>query len=766
MNRLLSLATLALVATPAAAQLGTPITLGPFGGPFQSVDVDPANPQNLLLSNVEKGLLRSTDGGNSFAPLQPLGLPVGPFQFVRRFERNPSNPAELFALLGSSAYRSTDGGLSWTDLAVPAGADLRWIAAQPGGNGLLASSSAEVWHSPDAGATWNLAFSGQTLGQVTFAPSDPSRAYLASFNGLRISTNGGASFAPAGADTTWLKGVAVAPNDPNTVFGGGLSGRIKKSTNAGATWTDTLLGTFASIEFFELDGVVPGRIWACLLDRLYTSDNLGASWVFASQGLPASQPIVTDLAFASNGNQYLSTEDGFFRAQGGVPPWTLIGLPNLPLFDAAIASPGGKRLVSNFRGVYASAGPLFPMAPTAWVFDFGAHTNQILVDPTNPDRWILGGVGAFIDNATVRIATNNGANIQTPLEYFGGGQVRALALDPIGQTEMLAGVFPNGFQQPGLSRSTNLGASWAPVPGTTSWGVVGVAYDPFVAGRIVVLDGLIPGNIRISTNGGTSWTTLPGWNPTAQPWLLRADPVRPGVFYGADEGVGLLRSVDGGVTWTSLGESAYERSDIAFHPSIPGLFWFSNADGRVRVTTDGGNSFADVFTVPEAPVAASGLALDASTGGLLVATGGNSAWEVFFASPYVDLGGASAGAGGVTPRQVPSGPLAQVGNAGFALGAERFVGGAPVLLHIGLANLSLPFAGGVLGTFEPTVFQAALLASGAPGAPGAGSVSQPLPIPAVPSLAGLELYSQFFGFDTASPFVIVLSNALRVRLLP
>jgi len=765
MKALLGLAALALFATPAVAQLGTPISLGPFGGNLLAVDVDPVAPQTLLVSTWQDGLLRSTNGGNAFASFQPVGLPVGFGLFVARFLRNPNDIGELIALAGTGVYRSTDGGFNWTQSLVPATNDLRWAAVQPGGDVWLASTNAEVWRSDDDAASWSLVFNGSSLGQLVFAPSDPTRAYLASFNGLRVSTDAGATFNAAGAATTWLKGVAVAPGDANTVFAGGLQGRIKKSTNGGLTWSDTLLGTSSSIEFFEWDTFIPGRLWAGLLDRLYITDNQGASWTFASQGLPPSQPIVTDLAFGSNGTQYLSTEDGFFRATGGVPPWVLIGVPSVSMFDAAIAAPGGKRLATNNRGVFASAGPFAPMQPTGWVFDFGAHTNKVVVDPNNPDRWILGGVGAFFDNATVRIATNNGATIQTPLESFGAGQVRGLALDPIGSTQMLAGMYPADFGQPGLARSTDLGAAWIPVAGSAGWATTAIAYDPFTAGRVLALQGLT-GNIRESSDGGLTWSVLPGWSIGGTPWMLLADPVQPGVFYGADDGAGLQRSLDGGVTWSTLVESSNERSDIAFHPSIPGLFWFSNGDGRVRVTTDGGSTFANAFTASPAGVLAAGLDLDRSTGGLLIATLGSSAWELFGASPYIDLGGASVGAGAFTPRHFPSGPLAQLGNGGWVLEVDRLVGGAPLILHLGLSNLGLPLAGGVLGTGEPTVLALSAVAGGAPGAPGAGSFAVGLPIPSVPSLAGLDLFTQVFAFDAASPFFVVLSNGLRTKILP
>jgi len=188
------------------------------------------------------------------------------------------------------------------------------------------------------------------------------------------------------------------------------------------------------------------------------------------------------------------------------------------------------------------------------------------------------------------------------------------------------------------------------------------------------------------------------------------------------------------------------------------LFYGTNT-GRLMLSGDGGDSFVQVWQTP-AGASLNGMALDTSVDSMVVASGGESGFEVFGVNPYVDLGGASSGTGGLQPRHFGAGGLPQLGNAGYSLEVVDALAGAVVLVHLGVTDLALPFLGGVLHTGTPTALQSVVIADGA----GAASVAIPIPISA--SLAGLLLFSQAFVVDPGIAAGLALSNGLSLRLMP
>jgi hypothetical protein len=144
-------------------------------------------------------------------------------------------------------------------------------------------------------------------------------------------------------------------------------------------------------------------------------------------------------------------------------------------------------------------------------------------------------------------------------------------------------------------------------------------------GRISVVAGL-PGNpdtfyvagaaggIIKTTNGGTTWTPLFDDQPVASIGAIAIAPSNENVLWvGTGEGDprnstsfgnGVYRSADGGRSWTHLGLADTERiKRIAVHPSNPelayvcalGHAWGPNDQRGVFRTTDGGKTWQKVL---------------------------------------------------------------------------------------------------------------------------------------------------------------------------
>ena len=734
-----------------------PVPLGPLGGAGVAVLVDPTNADRLLVSiPFVNELVVSTDGGLTFQ-LTGAGLPGG--NHVRDLEPHPFNPAVVYAAIGTDVYVSADFGANWNSTGLAAGTTLRGVRMASNGATMLAYGSSQLWRSPDAGATWSQVAGITSVQSLGLAPSDASVAYLGNFNGVFRSSDGGLTFAPT-AHTSWVKAVAVDPGDSNTLVIGGTGGSVNKSTDGGASFSPANNGIpTTSVQFLTYGLGSSQTVWAGMLTGLWRTTDAAASWADANAGIQPPVPIPMDMSEHSGGRIYLVTEGGgLYRSDTGSPPWTQVAFSNVDLYVAAIAQPGGDRLVTSEKGVYIGP-PGGPLVPSGFFFDFGGNTNDLVVDPTNPDRWIFGGVGAFLDNAQIRVATNGGTNVALAYEAFGAGAVTSIAQHETPNL-LLAGVAQLFFGGDGLVRSTDGGNTWSAVPGSASWPTVDVAFDPHASSHAV---GLVNnGSYVESSDAGATFTQKFDW-PLTQPIFIAFDPFAKDVIYLGDGVGGLMKTTDGGANWSSLGVTVGSRSTMAFVPGIPDVYWVGDAGGALLFSDDGGASHTPVFVPGAEP---SGLALDPSDGTLLVATRGASAWELPKAAPFRVYGEGTAGTGGAVPRHYATGGEASVGNAGLAIEADQLLGGSVALLHIGGTEVALPFAGGELLSGPPTGLFKALATVGSPGVGGTGAIAQPLPVPNDASLIGLSVFSQVAVVDGAGQDGLALSAGLEVRIRP
>jgi hypothetical protein len=759
MKKLLCLA-LTLGLAPHALASDPAISLGPLSGTAASIAIDPDDDLVQLVTLYQDGLRRSTDGGQSFEPYG-TGLPKADF---RKLVLDPKDHDRVLLVAANEAWHSLDFGLTWTSLGL-ADPSLRKLAVSPTTGDIYAAAGTTLYHSTDNGVTWGTAATGTLLYEVAISPSAPSNVVYGSINGLFKSTDNGATFNPTGM-TSWVQAAAFKPTDPSLVLAGSSNG-IYKSTDGATTFTQITAGLpgFANAEFFAYSP--GGALWLALLDGMWVSLNDGTTWMNANQGLGGQPPIPTDASFDSTGDIFISAEasgGGIWRTVGQQLPWKHIAFPTHTSFTVAFAS--GTRIAGGADGVYKAV-PGTGMSPTNWQADLGTHTEVVRVDSSDATRWVTGGVGSFIDNAQIVVLTNSGQNVAKTYEAFGAGRVVTIERDPSNASHLLAGVYPAGFGNAGILTSSDAGQTWSPVGGTAGWANRAITFDPFLASHVLELSE--NGQWSESFDGGATWTGLQLAFPVTGPAILFAfDPNVPNTIYRGDTGTGLHKSDDGGTTWTSLGVGLGMRSHIQFSPDEPGLFWISDASGTVQLTGDAGATFETAFTAPTASPC-TGLDLDAATGNLLIGTDGASTWELPHASPYLNLGGGTAGSGGFVPHHFATGGLPKIGSMTFGFGINDAIGGGVAVLATSVVDAALPVFGGTLHPSAPYVTFTAHVLGGTAGLAGDGGFTTTLGIPSSVSLVGLELFSQVAVLGDAGasdPSGFVLSNGLSTRLMP
>lgn len=235
----------------ASAALGswTTVALPGTPGAIQSIAVDPTSPSIVYAGTEAGGVLKSTDGGATWAPAA-AGLGPGVAN-VQALLIDPTNPqAVLAGTLNDSVYRSSNGGASWSPASVKTpDPDVSGLAFQPGSSRVFAATGLGVAASTDGGASWADTSAGLTepdVKVVEVSRADPGVVYAGAFpvapfdRGVFRSVAGGV-WAPVGGlggsavFPQRVSALAIRPGTPERIYAGGPR-LLLGSADQGATW--------------------------------------------------------------------------------------------------------------------------------------------------------------------------------------------------------------------------------------------------------------------------------------------------------------------------------------------------------------------------------------------------------------------------------------------------------------------------------------------------------------------------------------------------
>ncbi len=761
-----SVALLALAPTTVAQQIDQAVAIGPYAGTVHEVAVDPLSPHELFIGSGNTAGFIRTDGEGVFS----VSNAAENMSILEAIVPDLDQPGRLLAGSGTGVFESLDNGATWIKvLGMPAGAyDL---APAPDGQTWLAGTVLDVYRSTDDGQTWQLLETDLLFSPVAWSPIQAGVGYYGTKAGLKKTTDGGVTFTNPGTDTTEIRKLCVDPTTPDVIWIGTCCGDLKRSTDGGVTFADLTIpidptvpiSVGSVIRFIEADPLVHGRIWLGVGRGVYTSDDGGQTWVATDAGVPfgpTSTAVPLALAFAPDGTRYLGTTiAGLYRMLPGASEWMQIGMPALTVTGVFVTEPGGKRVAWNSNDVFVSDGiksvlsKTLPPGPANTV----KGTWVALADRTDPGRWLFGGSDDFIFAGRITVLGDFGQSIVSSKLFVDNGPVSDLVQDPQDPTRFLAAIHASP-EQYGVAVSTNSGLTWVGLPNSTSINLSSLDIDPndsshwFATGT--VFGDPVATLFETDDNGQTiaAISVLPGNPPLGSlPGSLRFDPFDSEILYYTSK-VGLFRSDDSAATWNLLdGEAPINQ--LAFHPSIPGLLWYGNTLGDLRLSGDRGTSFSSVWTTPFGG-SLNGLAFDPQSDTIVAGAFAESAFEVAGVNPIADLGG------GTGASLIPIGGLPSVGNAGFGLAVGELMPSLPVVLLVGLTDPDLPLLGGTIHTGPPFALQVAGTTDAL------GQYARALPIPPNQALIGLEVFAQAFGIDAATAGGLTFSNGLAIRLFP
>lgn len=490
----------------------------------EKIQVDPADSNILYVGTRYNGLFKSTDAGSSFSRVSSLDV-------TTTLNENGIS----FVLLDPS---SVSGGLAQRIIV--------GVSRYP-------TAGANMYISQDA---------GNSFTAVTGGPSGlmPSRAVLSDGHLIIVYANGAG---PHGhwaqpepmdqgqiwkyklSDATWTN---ISPAGFTRAFGGisvdpaNSQRLILSSINTylqqGDAWGDRL--------FLSTNG---GTSWVDLVDRGFTEDSNGVSWINGHSihwaGSFEFDPFNTKRVWVTSGNGIFSNAD----IDQATSPWR---------FDVT-----GLEETVPLNIVSVEGGPLLTVIGD---YDGFRNTDPSQYAPIHTPRMgtttglaVAAQAPQYVARAGSDIYVSSDSGVNWSKTAVINGEKGQLAFSADGGVLLHA---PEGSSI--TYRSTNLGASWTAVTGLS----VSSAYpnaDPVNSNKFYALNGT---SMMVSTNGGVSFAQA-GAVPAGGSKIIRLAPGREGDIWVALYDGGLTRSTNSGTSFSKLTNVTYAGA-VGFGKAAPG----------------------------------------------------------------------------------------------------------------------------------------------------------------------------------------------------
>ena len=279
---------------------------------------------------------------------------------------------------GSAAFRSTDGGQTWSpsDSGLKA-AGVVAFAFDPTQPGTLFATTPRdgVFRTQDAGVTWSkLDLPPQPFGTMA---ARGEALFLAGAMGVFRSTDHGDTWLHLGSAVSLVTSVAATSGPSAGIYAAqGWEGGVFKSTDEGWSWTDAGLRGPVQLLAASGDTVYAARYFDV------SRSTAGGSWIHSNLRLHGA---ITALAVDTANPQvaYMGTDGGLYKTDSGGTDWfPIAGFDTAYIAAIAVApSDPSTIFISSSWGTAVSRDAGETWSPTGLLAD--AWATAMAVDPSD-----------------------------------------------------------------------------------------------------------------------------------------------------------------------------------------------------------------------------------------------------------------------------------------------------------------------------------------------------------------------------------------------